>query len=153
MKTHIFLFTLSNFNANTTSNRDDITETTDDIVVTLSGGSGLDLFPVSPIGGDGCPNIISVGFNIDVISFVVKASEIEFDYLSVNSFQTKPDADDPDSVSYMLNVKDVSGFKLMEIYDEFGQMVLQGKNKRGAVSRLAKGMYFFKDLQFSRKQK
>ena len=148
--------TLFDFDRYTTDNRDDITERMDGITVTLSGGSGLEL---APLGGEG-PSLISVDLNwVDVISFTVSASAIEFDDLSVNSFETWSNDDDyraqkasacPNSVAYMLHIKDVSGLKLIRVYNNFGQKVLQSKNKSADVSHLTKGLYFFKDLQVSR---
>ena len=151
--------TLFDFDRYPTDNRDDITEMMDGITVTLSGGSGLEL---APLRGE-APSIISVDLNwVDVISFTVSASAMEFDDLSVNSFQTwSNDADYraqktsacPNSVAYMLHIKDVSDFKFIRVYDNFGQKVLQSKTKSADVSHLTKGLYFFKDLQVSRVQK
>ena len=151
--------TLFDFDRYTTDNRDDITEMVDGITVTLSGGSGFEL---APLRGEG-PSIISVDINwVDVISFTVSASAIEFDDLSVNSFQTwsndanyraqKPSACSS-SVAYMLHIKDVSGLKLIRVYNNFRQKVLQSTTKSANVSHLTKGMYFFKDLHVSRVQK
>lgn len=154
MKTNIILFTLFDADRNTTDNRDDIIEKMDAITVTLSGGSGFELSPVSPIGGE-APNFTSVGLNcVDAISFAVKASTIEFDDLSINSFQTWSNDDDPNSVNYMLHIKDVSGLKLIRVYNNLRQkVVLQSKNKSIDTSHLKKGLYFFKDLRLSRVQK
>ena len=150
--------TLFDFDRYTTDNRDDITEMMDGITVTLSGGSGLEL---APLGGE-APSIISVDLNwVDVISFTVSASAIEFDDLSVNSFQTWSNDDDraqktsacSNSVAYMMHIKDVSGLKLIRVYNNFGQKVLQSKTKSADVSHLRKGLYFLKDLHVSRVQK
>ncbi len=147
------------FDTYTTDNSNDIVETMDAITVTLSGGSGLEL---SPLGGE-ARSIISADLNwIDVISFTVRASAIEFDDLSVNSFETRSNNDDygqqeasacPNSISYMLHIKDVPGLKFIRVYNNFGQKVLQSKNKSIDVNHLKKGLYFFKDLQVSRVQK
>lgn len=154
MKTNITLFTSFDVNMNTAYDKGDITEIVDDITVTLSGGSGLELSPVSPIGGE-APNLTSVGLDCDAISFTVKASAIEFDDLSVNSFQTAwSNDDDPNSVNYMLHIKEVSGSRFIRVYNNLRQkVVLQSKNKSIDTSHLKKGLYFFKDLQFSRVKK
>ncbi|AUP78040.1 hypothetical protein [Flavivirga eckloniae] len=154
MKTNIILFKFFDFDTNTTGNRDGVTEIDGDIIVTLSGVSGLGLSQLGPTGGE-APNLISVGLNcIDTISFTVKASAIEIDDVLADSFQTKVNNnDDPDSVEYMLDVKDVSGFKFIQVFNDLHEKVLQVKSKSAEASRLKKGLYFFKDLQFSAVQK
>ncbi|TGV04583.1 hypothetical protein [Flavivirga rizhaonensis] len=148
MKANIILFTLFDFDQNTNNNRDNITKIIDDIAVTLSGCSRLELSPGS-IRGE-APNLTSVGLNcINAMSFTVKESAIEYDDLSVNSFQqTWSNDNDPNSVSYMLHIKDVSGLKFIRVYNNLRQKVLQIKGID--ASHLTKGLYFFKYLRFSR---
>ncbi|GAA3613117.1 hypothetical protein Q4Q39_03835 [Flavivirga amylovorans] len=147
MKANIILFTLFDFDQNTNNNRDNITKIIDDITVTLSGCSRLELSPGS-IRGE-APNLTSVGLNgINAMSFTVKESAIEYDDLSVNSFQTWSNDNDSNSVAYMLHIKDVSGLKFIRVYNDLRQKVLQIKGID--ASHLTKGLYFFKNLRFSR---
>ncbi len=153
MKTNITLFALLDLNVNPADDRDDIPEAIDDIIITLSSGSGVELSPVGSKGDD-APNLISVDQNhIDTVSFTVKASAIEFDYVPSNSLQISSNDKDPEEEGYLLHVKEVAGSKFVRIYNDLRQMVLQSKHKSIHASHLKKGLYFFKDLRFSRVQK
>ena len=124
-----------------------------DYTLTPTGGSNS-IVVVSLTGGTPPSNAPVVLNWTNVTSFTVTATSLTsfaFDNLSVNASGALSVTDDytfqkakvyPNPVVNILHVKNISGLKIINIYNSLGQQVLQSKQDTIDVSHLSKGMYF-----------
>ncbi len=118
-------------------------------------GSGVSPVNVSLTGG-GAPGLVPVDLNwTGVTSFTVTASatsNIAFDDLSVNASASLSTVQSnyefqkvlvfPNPVENVLYVKNISGLKSLNLYNDLGQLVLKSRQDNIDVSNLSKGIYF-----------
>ncbi|NMH89695.1 T9SS type A sorting domain-containing protein, partial [Flavivirga algicola] len=120
-------------------------------------GSGSSPVDVTMDSGGGAPGLVPVDLNWPgVTSFTMtalSATIMAFDNLSVNTsgalsvtnFNKNQKAlIYPNPVENVINIKNVSDLKLVGLYNNLGQYILQSKRDSIDMSHLQKGMYFLK---------